>query len=284
MTMVDRFKGEIRSTLCGSGLPLILLCVLLLGLSFSGCASRKEILGFQADSHFIRTKLDTINLNIQNMRMQVEGLQIRQDRLVEEMVTQSDLRQFKAYTGSRLDNYEGQALMISAQINDLSQRLTGVVQQMDQLRYQPLVQPTATDSSDSVATVPEQPPPSPELKELYDQAYSDFGRGNHELAKMGFEEYLRLYPDTELADNSMYWVGEIVYFQHQYKEALTIFEQVREKYPQGNKVPAAMFKVGLCQMALTMKEDAISTFQALIHNYPATPEASQAKDRLTEME
>ncbi len=278
MTPRRSFKGESRL----AGFPLLLLCAIIFAVYLSGCASRKEILGFQEDAQFIRTKLDTINLNIQNLRMQVDGLQIHQDRLVEEMVTQSDLRQFKAYTGSRLDDYEAQALMISAQINDLSQRLTGVVQQMDEIRYQPLVQPTVTDSTDSAAVEPV--PPSPELKELYDQAYYDLTRGNYELAKMGFAEYLRLYPDTELADNSLYWTGETEYVQHNYEEALSIFKQVREKYPNGNKIPAALFKVGLCQTALTMKKEAIATFQALIHDYPATPEASQAEERLREME
>ncbi len=280
MTFLRKWRGGSGSVHNGSGFPLLCMGLILSGLLVSGCATRSEILSFKEDTGYLKAQLDTLNLNIQNLRMQVDGVQIRQDRLVEEMATKSDIRQFKAYTGSRLDNYEGQALMISAQINDLSQRLTGVAQQMDQLRYQAPVQPTGADSSDTMVVAAT----SPELKELYDQAYYDLTRGNYELAKMGFAEYLRLYPDTELADNALYWMGETDYVQHHYEDALAIFQQVMEKYPDGNKLPAALFKVGLCQVTLTMKEEAKATFQTLIHDHPATPEASQAEERLKEME
>jgi tol-pal system protein YbgF len=253
------------------------LLVFGIGLVFSGCATRSEILSFQENSDYIRAKLDTVNLNLQNLRMQVEGLQIRQDRLVEEMVTQSDMRQFKAYMGSRMDDYEGQSLMLSAQINDLSQRLTGVAQRVDEMKYS-VAEPALADSADSVVIAP------PELRQLYDQAYHDLTRGNYDLAKGGFAEYLRLYPDTELADNALYWLGETEYVEHNYEKAIDIFKQVHEKYPRGNKVPAALFKVGLCQITLKQIDEAKITLRALIQNHPATPEASQAEERLKELE
>lgn len=269
--------GEFRFASGGSEFPIFCLCLALFGLGFSGCASRKEILTFKENTDYIRARLDTLNLNMQNLRMQADGLQIRQDRLVEEMVTQSDIRQFKAYMGSRLDDYESQMFMLSAQINDLSQRLTGVAQRVDEIKYQ-APETAGVDSSDTVAVADAQ------IRELYDQAYYDLTRGNYELAQSGFAEYLRLYPDTELADNALYWLGEADYVQHNYTEALEKFLRVEERYPQGNKVPAALFKVGLCQVALKRQDEAKQIFQRLIQNYPGTPEASQAKERLKEME
>lgn len=270
--------GKSRRSKQIMGFPILSLCILVLGFSLSGCASRKEILAFKVDTEYIRARLDTLNLNLQNLRMQVDGLQIRQDRLVEEMVTQSDLRQFKAYMGSRLDDYESQSLMISAQVNDLSQRMTGVAQKVDEMKYR-RPEPTAADSADTVSIAA-----TPDIKELYDQAYHDLTRGNYDLAKSGFAEYLRLYPDTELADNALYWLGEADYVQHNYNEALQVFQRVGENYPKGNKVPAALFKVGLCQMILNEKEAAKQTLQDLIRDYPGTPEAAQAKERLKELE
>jgi tol-pal system protein YbgF len=276
MTKTHVHRGGFR---CGSEFPIFYVGLLILGLLLSGCATRKEILQFQTDFEYVKAKLDTISINQQNLRMQVDGLQIRQDRLVDEMVTQSDMRQYKAYMGSRMDDYEGQALMISAQINDLSQRLTGVAQAMDEWRYKQPAEPTIADSAD-MARAAEQP----EIRELYDQAYTDLTRGNYELAKSGFAEYLRLYADTELADNALYWMGETEYVQHNYEEALSTFARVIADYPQGNKVPAALFKVGLCQLALANAEEAKTSFQRLIQEHPATPEASQAEERLKEME
>mgnify|MGYP000589275130 CR=1 FL=1 len=39
-------------------------------------------------------------------------------------------------------------------------------------------------------------------RDLYQQAYSDFARKNYDLSIQGFQEYLRLYRDTDLADNA----------------------------------------------------------------------------------
>ena len=262
-------KRESRSW---PGFPTFVLCLLLLGLELSGCASRSEIVGLKEDAAYIRAKLDTLGRDVQNLRLQADGLQIRQDRLVEEVATQSDLRQFRAYLSSRMDDYQAQGQMLSAQVNDLSQRLTGVVQRMDESRYRAKTADT-TDTTVAQGV-------GPEPQELYEQAYQDLSRGNNDLAKSGFEEYLKLYPDTELADNALYWLGEVEYIQHKYKDALEYFQQVEDRYPQGNKVPAALFKVGLCQQQLKQGDDARATFDRLTRKYPGSPEAAQAKAKM----
>jgi tol-pal system protein YbgF len=254
------------------GFPAVCLALLLAGGVISGCASRGEIVGFQEDTAYIRAKLDTLGRDVQNLRMQADALQIRQDGMAEQMATQSDLRQFRAYLSSRLDDYQAQGQMLSAQVNDLSQRLTGVVQRMDESRYRVKSDTTDTTAAASGA--------NPEPRQLYDQAYQDLSRGNYDLAKSGFEEYLKLYPDTELADNALYWLGEVEYNQHNFQPALEYFQQVETRYPQGNKVPAALFKLALCQQQLKQADEAKATFQRLIQQYPGSPEAAQAKAKM----
>jgi tol-pal system protein YbgF len=259
------------------GFPVFCVWILAAGWGalMHGCAPRQMTV-MQEDTQYIRASLDTLNLNFQNLRMQVDALQIRQDRLVEEMVTQSDLRQHKAYLGSRLDEFQQTSQVISAQLNDLSQRLTGVAQRVDEMKYAAKAPSTAdtTAGSEAVAAEPRQ---------LYDQAYLDLSRGNFDLAKGGFEEYLRLYPDTELADNALYWLGEADYVQHDYRSAIEKFQEVEKRYPQGNKVPSALFKIGLCQVQLKQKQKARETFRRIMDSYPGSPEAAQSKDRLQEL-
>jgi tol-pal system protein YbgF len=273
MKPIHREYGESRLL---PGFPAILIIAALHGLLLAGCATRSEVLTFKEETHYIRARLDTLNLEMQNLRMQADGLQIRQDRLVEEMVTQSDLRQLKAYLGSRMDDDAAQLQMLSAQINDLSQRLTGVAQRVDEMKYKPAA-PAEIDTAASSEEV------SPEPRLLYDQAYLDLSRGNYELAKSGFEEYLNRFPDTELADNALYWLGETDYVQHNYEDALNRFQEVVKKYPKGNKVPAALFKIGLCQIQLNNKSQARTTLESLMQRFPNTPEAAQAKERLQEL-
>ncbi|MCX6640769.1 MAG: tol-pal system protein YbgF [bacterium] len=274
--MIGSGKRNGESCFGKMGFPIFSVCLLLLVLGFSGCASRSEILSFKENSNYTRARLDTLNLNVENLRMTMETVQIRQDQLVEEMASDSDLRQQKAYFGSRLDDIESQLQTLSAQLNDLSQRLTGVVQRVDEMKYGSKSS-AAADTTDTTRTA------TIELRELYDQAYRDLTKGNYDLAKSGFEEYLRQFPDTELADNALYWLGEAEYVQHNYPDALVKFQQVLTSYPQGNKVPSALFKIGLCQLALKQKKEAKAAFGELVDKYPSAPEASQAKARLKEL-
>src|SRR2546422_8590803 len=39
-------------------------------------------------------------------------------------------------------------------------------------------------------------------------AYIDFSKGSYSLAIAGFREFLRRYPDHELAGSAQYWIGE----------------------------------------------------------------------------
>ena len=76
---------------------------------------------------------------------------------------------------------------------------------------------------------------------LYRSAYEDYMRGNYDLAADGFAEYLRRYPNTELADNALYWIGECFDAQEKSQEALDTFTLVLEDYPnvgQGGCGPA----------------------------------------------
>jgi len=96
---------------------------------------------------------------------------------------------------------------------------------------------------------------------------------------MGFQEVLAKFPASELADNSQYWIGESYYAQKDYKQALKEFAKVVENYPKGDKVPAALLKMGFCQQQLGDKPAARSTFKKLIESYPDTEEARLAKDK-----
>jgi len=115
---------------------------------------------------------------------------------------------------------------------------------------------------------------------LYDAAYQDLTRGNHGLAVMGFEEILQLYPTSELADNAQYWLGETYYVQKDYEKALESFRKVPLAYPAGDKVPAALLKIGYCLVELGERNAASEALQDLIDRFPGSEEARLADDKL----
>jgi len=120
--------------------------------------------------------------------------------------------------------------------------------------------------------------PSPSA--LYASAYADFSKGNYPLAVSGFEEYAQRYPDTELADNAMYWIGECHFSQGSYKAAIDAFDAMLEKYPKSDKAAAANLKKALAFVQLNQIGQGIEQLRFVTSTYPGTDEARIAADRL----
>jgi tol-pal system protein YbgF len=123
-------------------------------------------------------------------------------------------------------------------------------------------------------------PSEAEAKRVYDQAYWDLTRGNYSLAVLGFREYLRRNPKSELADNAQYWVGECFYAQRDFNQAISEFLKVVEQYPRGDKVPAALLKTGYSYLQLEDKATARRYLNQVIEQYPQSDEAALAKNKL----
>ena len=121
-------------------------------------------------------------------------------------------------------------------------------------------------------------------KDLYKQAFNAMEAGDLETAKSIFEKLVEQYPDSSLADNALYWIGEIYYSHNDYETAVNYFNQVIEKYPGANKVPAAMLKLALCYKGMGEIDKAKEILQEVISKYPNTPEAGIARAKLMELE
>jgi tol-pal system protein YbgF len=115
---------------------------------------------------------------------------------------------------------------------------------------------------------------------LYRSSYEDYMRGNYDLAAQGFREYLRRWPDTELTDNALYWIGECYDAQDKAQEALDVFTQVLEDYPASDKAAAAQLKKGLLYLKLGDKGQGVLNLQYVVYEHPGTEEAELARARL----
>jgi TolA-binding protein len=70
----------------------------------------------------------------------------------------------------------------------------------------PEKEPTAAPSVQSPPPV--SPPTGLSPQEVYNTAYADYLKGNFDLAMDGFKIYRDSFPDSPLADNALYWIGE----------------------------------------------------------------------------
>lgn len=125
---------------------------------------------------------------------------------------------------------------------------------------------------------------SPEAIALYRKSSEALRMGKHDEAAQGFREFLRAYPNHDLADNSQYWLGECFYDRKDFAQAVREFRRVIERYPSGNKVPDALLKVGFSYLALGSVEAGKQTLLQLQRSYPRHEAAGLAANRLAELD
>jgi tol-pal system protein YbgF len=131
----------------------------------------------------------------------------------------------------------------------------------------------------------ELPPPSTLLspKEVYNMAYTDYRKGNFELAIDGFKIYREQFAQSPLADNALYWIGECYFSQEKFEEAIDSFNDLILNYPQGDKTPAAYLKKGISLTKLGKKEEALSVFKLLVSKFPLEEETKIAQQKIKEL-
>jgi tol-pal system protein YbgF len=119
---------------------------------------------------------------------------------------------------------------------------------------------------------------------LYRKAFEALRAGKPEEAAQGFKEFLRAFPASDLADNSQYWLGECFYDRKDFTQAVREFRRVVERYPNGNKVPDALLKVGFSYLALGSAEAGKQTLTQLQRSYPRHEAAVLAGARLADLD
>jgi tol-pal system protein YbgF len=152
---------------------------------------------------------------------------------------------------------------------------------------------TAEQGSDKNGKSPVAPPPAAakdaggkaktDKESLYAAAYELFREGKYDKSREAFEHFLKQFPETELSDNAMFWIGECYYFEKKYEKAIVEYEKVTKSFPEGNKTPYALLKQGLSFLKLGDKASAKLLLQQVIKDYPNTSQARIARAKLLEI-
>jgi tol-pal system protein YbgF len=140
--------------------------------------------------------------------------------------------------------------------------------------------PQKTAKTEAGKTTP--PEVSPE-KIKYENSLASYKEGKPEEAIVGFKDFIKTYPKSDLADNAQFWIGECYMTLKQYEQAILAYQQVIKHYPKGNKVPNAMLRQALAFEAIKDTTSAKLLLKKIIKNYPDSNEAGIAKTKLESM-
>ncbi len=163
----------------------------------------------------------------------------------------------------------------------------------------PPTSPPTTKSApaDTASIAPSSPPPEPTVKkeqapaptpaapspndELFNQAQKKYESGNYQGAYEGFEASIDKNGNGANATQARYMMGESLYQQKEYDKAILQYQQIITSQPKHAKTPAALLKQGMAFEQLSDKDTAKIIYQKIINSYGSSPEAAQAKTKLS---
>lgn len=167
------------------------------------------------------------------------------------------------------------------QVTAMGERITATNQRMERLSEQFAQLKKVIEDIPKMPTFAQITPGNAE--QLFAAAYSDYSRGNFDLALSEFRQYVEIYPGSELADNAQYWIGEILYAQKKLPEAVAEYEKVATVIAKGDKTATALYKRGLVLLEMNRKDDAVAQFMVLIKDFPKTKESDLATQQVQQL-
>ncbi|MEJ6476954.1 tol-pal system protein YbgF [Pseudoalteromonas piscicida] len=98
-----------------------------------------------------------------------------------------------------------------------------------------------------------------------------------------FQNFLQQYPNSVYVPNAHYWLGQLFLIKSDDAKAKSHFATVVDNFPESNKRPEAMLKLGTIMHKQGQAAEAKTLLNKLIKEYPSTTPAKLATERLAKM-
>lgn len=263
--------------------PSLAVC-LAAALAAAGCVSTQDIEGLQAQLSDIQRQM----LQMQKLapsKQEVADLESSVGRQMQSLLkTEADMQVKLQDLSNQIEALQAKLEDTNYRLAQLSQQIAATNQELKAFRSQAVAPaPAAEDGSAPPAPQPPAPGGGADPQGLYDAAYNDYLKGNYDLARRTFQEYLDNFPNTDLSDNATYWIGETYYRQQRFRQAIDQFASVLSRYPRSDKVPSAELKKGYSHLELGERSQGVVQLQHVIRQFPTSDEANLARQRLREL-
>jgi tol-pal system protein YbgF len=263
---------------------LALLSMLWLAVSPAWGAS-KEMIQLQTQVQQLQEQMTAMQRSFDE-RMGVMKNLVEQDTDAINKVTgaltalQATLQKQQGDSASHVDQLSGQIQSLNDTLDELKARLAKVSKQLEDMQssQQSLAAQQATQQAQQQAAASAPPPDV-----LYNNALRDYNGDKNDLATQEFSDYIKFYPNTDLAGNCYFYLGEIQFRQGNYQQAALSYDQVMQNFPTGNKTASAQLKKGFSLIELGKQDDGVTELRHVIQRYPKSNEALQARERLRKL-
>jgi tol-pal system protein YbgF len=181
---------------------------------------------------------------------------------------QAYLVQLRGDLRTELISVQQQLVAVQELTGQSQQRLTELRSRLEQRSQQP--------DPHAVPVGPSGNPAGPGPDQMYDVSLQQYRRGSLATARLGFREFLRVFPTHERAADALFYIGES-FEQAAPDSATAVYDQLVRTYPNSPRAPSALYKQGLLAEQRGDRTTARNFYGRVIAGYPRSPEADLAR-------
>jgi tol-pal system protein YbgF len=261
-----------------------LLCALSLG-TLPAWGVSKEMIQLQTQVQQLQEQMTAMQRSFDE-RMGVMNNLVQQDSEAVNKVSaaitglQESLQKQQGDSVGRVDQLSGQLQSLNDSLDELKARLAKVSKQLEDMQASTQSAAAATATKDALQQQMANAPP-PDV--LYNNALRDYNGAKNDLAVQEFSDYIKFYPNTDLAGNCYFYLGELQFRQGNFQQAAQNYDQVLQNFPSGTKAASAELKKGFSLIELGQQDNGVQELRHLIQRYPKSPEALQAREKLKQL-
>lgn len=249
-------------------------------------AANKEHQQMMADIRMLQEQQQAL----QNLLAQMtEALKAVNTRLDQQSET---LRKGLADTKLVVDNLSNDARVIRDKLDDNNVRVGTLSQEVEALRQgvQQMVRPTSTNTPEvdpSASAAAAAPAAAPNLGDsplkMYNAAQADYMAGQYDLAVIGFNEFIKQYPRSEMADDAQVSICAAYTLANKPLDAANACDLAIRTYPNSDKLAEAYWRKGLALSNLKNTNGAREAWEFVVKNFPNSPMADLARNGIEKL-
>ena len=248
------------------------LPVLFLGLFAFGCASTEDVSQVRHDVSTVYGEQSTY----------IEKTDERLSKM------EKDIKDLQKMVGTPEAGLRKQVADLSVSDQFRDDKIKAILGRLDELEAQLRTywEETRTSLKDLQKEITAPPaagpaaPPKAISEDIYKQGFDAFQKGSYDSAVSLFTQFVKENPDSPLAPNAYYWMGESFMSGKNYEKAIVQFQEVVDKFPKSDKAGKAMLRQAEAFSALGDKKSSTTLLKRVIELFPKSEEARLAERKL----
>lgn len=216
----------------------------------SGCVATQQ------DMLQMQSQMDDLNTNLSTMQKNQADLAIKMDDLTRNLVAFSEELE---EVSKKMDGFNAGLTRVNS---DISSKVSNLSEKMEKQQKEVAME-----------LLPDK---------IYAGAYSRMANGNYDEAVLGFAKYIKKFPKGELLEGAYYNLARSYYSGKRWKEAAIAYAAFLDKFAGSFRVPSARLHYALALLKLpeNKKDEAEKYLKSVIKDYPRSPEAETAGEKL----